>query len=259
MKKSQIVIFTLFIAALAFSGCSGSKTATEQKSDAEKSYIERYDDGLKAFEEKKYYKSIEDFTFVVFNAPGSDIADNAQFYLAGSHFAMKEYLLALDHYQQLLRRWPESDLYEETRFKIAECYYLQSPGYQRDEEYIHKAISAYQDFIESYPLSSYREQAEERIRELRTGLAKKNYEAGELYMVLREWNAAIIAFEEIIDSYYDTPVLNPAYLKMAECQYMLGNPEQSIQMLNKVNPDRLSRRDKRKYNKIFSEVSATGE
>lgn len=259
MKKTHLLLLSLFITAFAISGCSGGKAAAGKKNDIEKNYIERYEDGLQAFEDKKYYKSIEDFTFVVFNAPGSDIADNAQFHLAGAHFAMKEYLLALDQYQQLLRRWPESDLYEETRFKIAECYYLLSPGYQRDEEYIHKAINAYQNFIETYPLSAYREKAEERIRELRTGLAKKSYEAGELYMVLHEWNAAIITFEEIINSYYDTSLLNPSYLKMAECYYMQGNTEMSVQMLNKVNPDKLKQQDKRKYKKLFNDITATGE
>jgi outer membrane protein assembly factor BamD len=259
MKKTHITFLVLLLIGIFVTACSGSKAAAKKSQDQEKSYTERYEDGMAAFEAKKYYQSIEDFTYVVFNAPGSDIADNAQFYLASSHFALKEYILAIDHYQQLLRRWPESDLYEETRFKIAECYYLLSPGYQRDEEYIHKALNAYQDFIESYPLSPYREKAEERILELRTGLAKKSLEAGELYMVLREWKAAVITFEEIVDSYYDTEILNPTYLKLAECYKELENPEKSIQMLNKVNPDRLSQRLKKQYRKLYKEITASPE
>ncbi|MDD3095486.1 MAG: outer membrane protein assembly factor BamD [Candidatus Neomarinimicrobiota bacterium] len=257
--KHTSVLFTLVIAAgIALTGCTGS-AETKEKEKQERSYLERYDDALIAFEAKKYYRSIEDFNFVVFNAPGSDIADNAQFYLASAHFELKEYILAIDEYQQLLRRWPESDLYEETRFKIAECYYLQSPGYQRDEEYIHKAIAAYQEFIESYPFSEYRKDAEARIQQLRSGLAKKAYEAGKLYMVLREWSAALITFEEVLNSYYDTSLLNPTYLEMAACYYELENTEAMIGILNKVNPDTLSPRDKRRYRKLFQASTVTRE
>ena len=250
MKKINFLSLAL-IAVLLLSGCSGSKEATADEPKRELTYIERFDNAIKAFEEKKYYKGLEDFNYVVFNAPGSDIADDAQFYLATSHFEMKEYIVAIDEYQQLLRRWPKSDLYEETRFKIAECYYKQSPGYQRDTEYIFKAIRAYQDFIDEYPFSEQRPEAESRIKELRTGLAKKVFEAGELYMVLREWEAAIITFQEVLDNYYDTGLVNDTYLDLAECHAKLEEREDMITMLNKVDASLLSTRNILKYNNLM--------
>ncbi len=250
--KKHLVLCLIPVLGMLLSGCSGSKEVEAKEPPKERSYIERYEDALVNFEAKKYYKSIEDFTYVVFNAPGSDIADDAQYYLASSHYALKEYLLAIDEYQQLLRRWPASDLYEKTRFKIAECYYMQSPGYQRDQQYILKAIAAYQDFIDEYPFSENRANAEERIRELRSGLAKKVYEAGQLYMVLREWNAAIITFNEILDSYYDTPYLNDTYLEIATCYAKLLKREDMIRMLNKVSEADLSAKNKLNYNKLLN-------
>jgi len=250
MKKIYLLSFAL-ITMVLISGCSGSKEAATEEPKRELTYIERYENGLKSFEEKKYYKGLEDFNFVVFNAPGSDIADDAQFYLASSHFEMKEYIIAIDEYRQLLRRWPKSDLYEETRFKIAECYYKQSPGYQRDTQYILKAINAYQDFIDEYPFSEQRPMAESRIRELRSGLAKKVFEAGELYMVLREWNAAIITFQEMLDSYYESDLVNVTHLNMAECYSKLEQREDMIMSLNNVDPTLLSTRNSLKYNKLM--------
>ncbi len=250
MKKIELLSSILVIGLLVGS-CSGSKEAKNEEPKRERTYIERYEDAVKLFEEKKYYKGLEDFSYVVFNAPGSDIADDAQFYLASSHYEMKEYLIAIDEYQQLLRRWPASDLYEETRFKIAECYYQQSPGYQRDQQYILKAIKAYQDFIDEYPFSERRTNAEARIRELRTGLATKIYEAGELYMILREWNAAIITFQEIIDTYYDTDILNDTYLEIASCYSKLMQRENMIIMLDKVDGEKLSTSNKLQYDKLM--------
>ena len=255
MKKYLKNIILIFILVL-ISACSASSEQTKNKTPREeRTYQERYEDGIVAFESKKYYRAIEDFTYVVFNAPGSDIADNAQFYLASSHFEMKEYLLAIEEYQQLLRRWPRSDLYEDARFKIAECYYLQSPGYQRDPEYILQAIRAYQNFIEEYPFSNYREGAENRIREMRNGLAKKIYEAGKQYMILREWKAAVITFQEILDSYYDTEVLNDTYFQIAVSYSNLSDPENMIRALDKVNPEELSKRNRRRYEKLLTSLT----
>jgi len=250
MKKIKLLC-SLLVISLLIGSCSGSKETQKNEPKRERTYIERYEDAVKLFEEKKYYKGLEDFSYVVFNAPGSDIADDAQFYLASSHYEMKEYLVAIDEYQQLLRRWPSSDLYEETRFKIAECYYKQSPGYQRDQQYILKAIKAYQDFIDEYPFSEQRSNAEQRILELRTGLATKIYEAGELYMILREWNAAIITFQEVIDSYYDTDVINETYLAIASCHSKLKQREEMIVMLNKVDSEKLSKSQKLQYDKLM--------
>jgi outer membrane protein assembly factor BamD len=250
MKKFELLSL-LLIGATLFSGCSGSKEAKSDEPKKERTYIERFEDAVASFESKKYYQGLEDFSFVVFNAPGSDIADDAQFYLASSHFEMKEYLVAIDEYQQLLRRWPASDLYEETRFKIAECYYNQSPGYQRDQQYIFKAIAAYQDFIDEYPFSEQRPDAEKRIKELRTGLANKVYEAGELYMILREWKAAIITFQEIFDTYYDTDLVNTTYLQVASCQAKLEKREEMVNALDKVDENKLSTIDLVQYNKLL--------
>jgi outer membrane protein assembly factor BamD len=251
--KKHLKTIILFLVLVLISACSTS--GGQRKNDTpreERSYLERYEDGIAAFESKKYYRATEDFTYVVFNAPGSDIADNAQFYLASSHFEMKEYLLAIEEYQQLLRRWPRSDLYEDARFKIAECYYLQSPGYQRDSEYTLQAIRAYQNFIEEYPFSTYREEAEKRIREMRTGLAKKIYEAGKQYMILREWKAAVITFQEIVDSYYDTEILNDTHLQIAVSYSNLSDTENMIRALDKVNPEALSTRNRRVYQKLLT-------
>lgn len=251
MKRN--ILFTLALSSLVlFSSCSSSKqTKKEAEDPKEKTYIERYEDALIAFEKKKYYKSIEDFNYVVFNAPGSDIADNAQFYLASANFEMKEYLVAIQEFQSLLRRWPASDLYEEARFKIAECYFNHSPGYQRDQQSIDKAILSYQDFIDEYPFSDKRPMAEARIKELRTGLATKIYEAGNLYMVLREWNAAIVTFQEIIDLYYDTNIINDTYLDISTCQSKLNKREEMIQALTKVDKNKLNTKQLLHYNSLM--------
>ncbi len=210
MKHKRLYFLFLTGTLLALTGCSGSKT-TETGS-----FMERFNKGNDLFEDEKYYKAIDHFTFVVYNAPGSDIADDAQFKMAKSHYNLKEYLVAVDEFQRLLLRWPASDLAEEADFMIGEAYYQLSPIYHRDQTYTYNAIQQYQDFIDTYPHSKFRQKAEERIQECRLKLAKKVFDAGELYMILRELKSAILTFGEIVTKYYDTPLYHPTLLIMAE-------------------------------------------
>lgn len=252
LKKSSYLL--LAIALLAVS-CSGSKEAKNETEQREKTYIERYDDALAAFEKKQYYNCIEDFTFVIFNAPGSDIADDAQFYLAESQYGLGEYLVAINEFQQLLSRWPQSDLTEKTRYRLAECYFALTPHYTRDQSYGEKAIAAFQNFIDEYPFSTYRQEAENNIREIRLGMARKIQSSAQVYMVLKEWNAALITLQEIQDSYFDTEILSEALLDMAECHVNLQEYDKAMEYLAKISAENFEESNSLRYNRLLKEAS----
>mgnify|MGYP003329957219 CR=1 FL=1 len=79
-----------------------------------------------------------------------------------------------------------------------------SPKYFRDQTYSEKAIEKLQEFIDDYPNSDKREKAQEDILILRDKLSHKAYESGILYMKMEEYKAAILAFKQVTDLYYDT-------------------------------------------------------
>jgi len=250
MKHYKHFFLLIFSIVFILAGCSGSKTVESG------SFLERYEKGCELYDEGKYYKAIEHFTFVVYNAPGSDIADEAQFKLAKSHYNLKEYLIAIDEFKRLTLRWPASNLVEEAEFYIGECYFELSPIYQRDQSFTEKAIQHYQDFINTYPHSKYRKQAEERLQECRLKLAHKVFDAGKLYMILHEWEAAIITFEEIINEYYDTPLYQPTLLNMAECYKKIGDVKKLTEIYNKIDKSKLSSpQDRVRYNSLITNVA----
>lgn len=229
-------------------------SCSASKKDMSGTFLERYEKGIELYDNEKYYKAIDHFTFVVYNAPGSDNADNAQFKLAHCHYHLKEYLVAIDEFQRLMLRWPASELVEEADFMIGESYNMLSPVYQRDQTYTYEAIRQYQDFIQTYPYSKHRKTAEQRIQDLRMKLAQKVYDAGKLYMVLREWNSAVITFEEILNNYYDTSLYHPVLLELAECYKKMGNQEKMMEYYGQIDRNKLlSAQDRLRYNSIISE------
>lgn len=252
--KLRSTVFAALMVTLILSSCSGSKEAQKEEPQQEKTYIERYDDALVSFDKKQYFNCIEDFTFVIFNAPGSDIADDAQFYLAESQYGLGEYILAINEFQQLLSRWPSSNLYETTRYRLAECYYALTPHYTRDQSYGLKAIESYQNFISEYPASQYRSEAETRIDQLRLGLAKKIQNAAQVYIVLREWPAALITLQEILDTYFDTEIIYDTYLDMAECHINLEEFDMAMEYLAKVKAHEFEEKNSLRYKKLLKDA-----
>jgi outer membrane protein assembly factor BamD len=205
----SVLIFILFI-SLVFSAC-GSDDATKQMSAEE-----RYGLGMKAFSEEDYLAAIEEFKVVSLQYQGSAVADSAQFYMAECRYVREEYILAAFEYEILLRTMPSSVFVSRSRFKRATCFYELSPQSHLDQNYSRKAIDEYQAFLEYHPGDTLAHAAEERISELNTKLAKKDFESGMTYMHMEYYKAATYYFDLVLEKYHDTQYAEPALFRKAE-------------------------------------------
>jgi len=185
-----------------------------------------YQNGLKAFNKKKWEKAIENFTLVVINSPGGELADDAQFHIGECHFRRKEYILAISEYQQLIDRYAYSTYVEEAAYKIALSQFNSAPRYQLQQDYSLMALQSFQDFIDTYPNSRFGADAEQKIGEIRAKLARKLFESGKLYRKLQEWPAAIIYLDKVLELYYDTEWAEKARLEKAYCLIRLRQFDQ---------------------------------
>lgn len=204
--RRSIGVIVLAIAALQFTGCGSS--APIQNLSAE----QRFDHGKKNFDEGNYIEAIGDFEIIRLQFPGSAVADKAQYYLGESHFKGEEYLLAAEEYQALKRNMPASPLVPAAQYKIGLCYYELSPKSPLDQTYTLRAIDEFQTFIEYNPKDTLVHDAELRIKELNTRLAKKLYESASLYMKMGYYKAATNYYDYVTEKYHDTPYAEPALL-----------------------------------------------
>lgn len=201
-------------------GCASQKPKTIQDLD------EYYQNGMKAFNKKKWDKAIDHFTLVVINSPGGELADDAQFYIGECYFGRKEYLLAISEYRQLVDRYAYSVYVEEAAYKIALSQFKSAPRYQLQQDYSLMALQSFQDFIDTYPSSRFSADAEQKIVEIRAKLARKLFESGKLYRKLQEWPAAIIYLDKVLELYYDTEWAEKARLEKAYCLIRLRRFDQ---------------------------------
>lgn len=101
-------------------------------------------------------------------------------------------------------------------YKLAMCYYQQSPRYRLDQTPTRRAIELFQLFNTKYPDSELVVESAERIDELRNKLARKAYEAGEFYLRTDRYLASTIYFDQVIDQYPESIWAERALLKQIE-------------------------------------------
>jgi len=208
------------IALLIVTGCGISNPFNDNVS-----YKDRFDEGLRFFEEKKYVKSSQQFNIIVQRASHTDLGDDALFFLAESYFKNKDYDLALIEYEKLVSRMGFSPYIEKSRWRICESLTLLSPNYYHDQESSLKALSQIQEFIDDFPSSEFSKDAGLLLSSLRERLARKDMETGKLYVKLKAYDSAILSYENVINQYYDTVFFKNANLEIIRCYMLLGQKD----------------------------------
>ena len=201
-------IFVLLTISLSL-GCSSQRIQTDL--DAE----DRYLLAKRLLDKGDCLKAVEEFQKVIFNFPGSDFVDDAEYGLGEAHYCAKEYALAASQFRRILRDYPLSPFADDAQYMLGACYFEQSMSSSLDQEFTHKAIEAFEKLIEDFPESDRMNETGEKLTHCKNKLAKKDYEVGRLYLRLGYFQAAIFYFEEVLTRY-------PASKWAAEAQYGIG-------------------------------------
>jgi outer membrane protein assembly factor BamD len=233
MAPRQIYIFALVVIATIhlWIGCSSHRVKVAL--DAEDRYIL----ARSLLDKGDCTDAVEEFQKVIFNFPGSDYVDEAEFGLGEAHYCVKEYALAASQFRRIIRDYPLSPLADDAYFMLGMCYYEQSLSPSLDQEFTRKAIEAFQKLLEEYPESERLDEAREKLKHSEDKLAKKDFETGRLYMRLEYYQAALAYFEYVLIQY-------PQSKWAAEAQYGIGrayekqeNSSQALAAYQKVVTD----------------------
>lgn len=185
------------------------------------------------FDKNHWLKAIEGFQKVIFNFPGADIVDTAQFYLSMSYYNNKDYELGAVEFRRLMTNYPQSAFYAESQYMTGVCYLKNTPDhYSLDQEDLKKAIQQLQDFIIDNPDSPLVEQAQQAITEGMTKLAHKEYDNGMLYFKLYQYKSAAIYFQYVIDTYTGTSYAATSLYRLAEISFKKSEYAEALSKFN---------------------------
>lgn len=218
-KIRTIVIGVLMI---LYIGCAGKQPNLNLTIE------QRFNRGLEYFENEKYYNAQQEFQLVIISGSHTEYGDDAQFYLGESYYKNEEYILAIAEFERLARNMKYSEYVEKARWRICQAYVNESPKYFHDQENTRKALQKLQEFIDEYPTSEYNDDASETINKLRNKLAKKMYNSAELYIKLRTYDSAIITFEDLLATYYDTKYAEQAHIGIIQANILMNDSDTAL-------------------------------
>lgn len=202
MNKTKKLLFkcSIFLMVLAvLSSCKNQNLI--QRGDSLQTAFEK---AMNLYEAGDYSNAAEAFETVIQLGRGTDYAQEAQYYLAESYFENGRYLLAASEYERYVSLFPRTAKRQDAQFKEAFCYYQLSPRYKLDQQHTRTAIEKFRLYNSRYPDSERSEEAAKYISEMRAKLAKKLYNAADLYMRIDDYEAAITYYDLTIDKYPET-------------------------------------------------------
>ena len=168
-------------------------------------YAAKYENGVKYFEKKDYFRAVGLFEELENIYKGSGKAEKIQYYMAYCYYNQGDHILASYYFKSLSNKYPFSEHREECEYMAAYCSYLNSPDPNLDQTYTYKAMEDMQLFINKFPTSSRIPECNRIIDQLRSRLETKSFNAAKLYFDIGDYKAAIIAFKNGLNDFPDTP------------------------------------------------------
>ncbi len=224
MKK---IVFVLMVALVL--GCGGRK-GFRPKLDPE----ERFASAKNLMERGKYVAAQEEFKRLIFEHPGSDYVDDAQYHLAECYFLNKEYHLAAFEYRFLIDNYGGSPYVDESYYKIGLSYFKLSGPFYLDQTNTHNAIDELELFLARFPESDYADDAARIRDECLEKLARKDFEAGKLYLRLRKYSAARVYFQSIADDHPEADISEESLYLIGVCYEKERDRENAIRTYKRV-------------------------
>lgn len=173
MKKN--ILLTLLTAFLLSSCGEYSKvlksTDYEYKYEAAKSY----------FAKGQYTRSVMLLNELIAILKGTSYAEESLYMLAMSYYNMEDYQMAAHTFTQYYKVYPRGTYAELARYHAGKAYYLDTPEPRLDQSATYTAIQELQMFMEYFPKSTRKEEAQNMIFELQDKLVTKEYLSAKLY------------------------------------------------------------------------------
>lgn len=192
----------------------------------------KFEKAVEYFEAEKYQRAYPLFDNLLKVYRGTEKAAEVYFYFAETSFYMEDYILAAYHYENFAKTFPNHEKTEDAYYMVGYCYYLQSPRPNLDQTYTMKAINQLQLFVNLYPRSEKLLSANELIESLREKLETKAFERAQLYYKTEHYQAAVVAFNNVLDEYPDTQYREDALYYRLVAAYRLADnsiPDKKLQ------------------------------
>ncbi len=212
----KVGIFALLIVLLP--ACKSEFEKIRVSGDTEQLYKKAFE----YYEAEEFQKAHTLFELLLGNLRGKVEAEKVYFYYAYSQYFMGKYILASYYFKDFSTKFLNSQFKEEADFMTAYSQYKLSPSYRLDQTYTQKAVEGMQLFVNTYPQSERVAECNKLIDEMRAKMEKKAYEEADLYFSLKQYQASIQSFENLLKDFPETTNAEKVRFRIIEASYLFA-------------------------------------
>ena len=176
MKRISWHIAVLMLAVTVMASCSGYNKILKASD-----YNTKYSLAKTQFIEGRYTTCSTILEECVAYQRGTAQAEESMYLLATCYYNLNDYLSASQYYLACYRTFPNSTYSESCLFWSGKSLFLDTPDPRLDATSTSDAINQLQRFVEAFPNSKYRKEAEEMIFTMNDRLVEKEKGTAELY------------------------------------------------------------------------------
>jgi len=213
MKASLLLLVTIIL----FSSCSEYQKV-----------LKGTDAGLKygmaesMYSQEKYKKALKLMEQIVPVYRGKPQAEKLMFMYANTYFNLEDYYLAGYQFERFASSYPKSDSVEYASYKSAISYYQLSPRFSLDQKDTYTGLDKLQAFIDSYPNSEYRLEANKKVKELTHKIETKDIAIANQYNKISDFKSAIAAYDNFISDHPGSEYRIDAFYGRFDAAYKLA-------------------------------------
>ena len=135
--------------------------------------------------------------------------------LGDIHYKEKEFEEAKFNYQKFTELYPAHKFADRAHFYKAMANYKLSDLASRDLTPVHSALEGFETFIHDFPQSTYKVQAQKKVKQCQDILAQNIFEIGKFYFRTGSYQSAIIRLKSFMVEY-------PTHSFVAETEFLLA-------------------------------------
>jgi len=174
MNKNSIIALSM---TALFMGCA-SEFNTVYKSE-DRTY--KYEYAKQCFAQGKFNNAVTLLSELVTAQKGRENAQESLYMLAMAEYCNRDYESASATFKKYFQSYPKGDFAEQASFYVGQSLYASMPDPRLDQASTIGAINAYQNFMDYFPDSPLRDEAQKKLFILQDNLVMKEYLSAELY------------------------------------------------------------------------------
>lgn len=232
MKKLCVML------VLVLAGCSSHRSLGISSASSGRSDRAIWEEGERLLGKKHWEEARQQLKRLVDGFPNSEFLPQARMAMGDAYFQQggnANDILAISEYRQFLTLYPSHPQSDYAQYQIAECYFAQRHGPQRDQTPLHQAMDEYQKTIDLHPDSPYAEKAKARITEGRRTLAQAEFSVGYFYQRTRQsCHSAVPRYAGVVAQYPEFEAMDEVLVRLGQCLIETGRGAEAAPHLQRL-------------------------